>query len=388
MTFGIAEGLSVHSEEGLGVGPDGQARRLVLMNPGPVMTDERVRSALAGPDMCHREPEFSRLLTRVRRKTTAICGGGDDHTAVVLTGSGTSAVEAVISSTVPEAGGLLVIDNGHYGERLHHIARAHAVRTHRWELGWGTPVDLEALDRLLAADPGLTHVGVVHHETSTGMLNDVAAVTTIAHAHGREVVVDAVSSVGAEALSLHDDAPDWLAGSSNKCLEGAPGLSFVAARKTAFEALGSRPRRTYYLDLHRHYRAQEEAAAPAFTPGIPAFYAFDAALDLALAEGREARLARYTRLAQRLRSGLEEMGMEILLPPEHRAAALTAVRIPQALTYTALHEGLRRDGFVIYSAQEQLAQEFFRLSTMGCMTSGEIDSFLSALDRLMTERHR
>ncbi|MFE1790223.1 pyridoxal-phosphate-dependent aminotransferase family protein [Streptomyces sp. NPDC059525] len=388
MTFGITQGPGLRSGEDPEAGPDGPARRPVLMNPGPVMTHERVRSALAGPDMCHREPEFSRLLTRVRRKTTAVCGGGDEHTAVMLTGSGTCAVEAAISSAVPEAGGLLVIDNGHYGERLHHIARAHAVRTHRWELGWGTPVDLGALDRLLAADPGLTHVGVVHHETSTGMLNDVAAVTAIAHAHGREVVVDAVSSVGAEALSLRDDAPDWLAGSSNKCLEGAPGLSFVAARKAAFEALGSGPRRTYYLDLHRHYRAQEEAAAPAFTPGIPAFYAFDAALDLALAEGREARLARYTRLAQQLRGGLEGMGLEILLRPEHRAAALTAVRIPRGLTYAELHGGLRRDGFVIYSAQEQLAQDFFRLSTMGCMTAGEIGSFLSALERLITERHR
>nr|AGZ94596.1 2-aminoethylphosphonate:pyruvate aminotransferase [Streptomyces sp. XY66] len=215
--------------------------RLVLMNPGPVITDDRVRAALAGPDMCHREPEFSDLLTRVRHKTTLAAGGDGRHTSVVLTGSGTAAVEAAVSSAVPHGGGLLVIDNGHYGERFRHIADAHGIRAHRLELGWATPVDLDAVDRALAADPGLTHVGVVHHETSSGMLNDVAAVTRIAHAHGREVVVDAVSSIGAERISLAADGVDWLAGSANKCLEGAPGLGFVSAARTSFEALAGHP---------------------------------------------------------------------------------------------------------------------------------------------------
>ncbi len=360
--------------------------RLVLMNPGPVITDDRVRAALAGPDMCHREPEFCDLLTRVRHRTTLVAGGDERHTSVVLTGSGTAAVEAAVSSAVPRDGALLVVDNGHYGERFQHIADAHGIRAHRLELGWATPVDTAALDRALGADPGLTHVAVVHHETSSGMLNDVAAVTRIAHAHGREVVVDAVSSIGAEHIGLAEDGIDWLAGSANKCLEGAPGLGFVSAARTAFEGLAGAPRRSYYLDLHRHYTAQEKAQAPAFTPGIPAFYAFDAALDLALAEGREARHARYSALAGRLRDGLEALGLEILLPPGQRAASLTAVRIPAGIGYRELHRGLRAEGFVIYSAQEQLAADFFRLSTMGRMTETDIDRFLATLARTLPTR--
>ncbi|MFI5763622.1 pyridoxal-phosphate-dependent aminotransferase family protein [Streptomyces sp. NPDC051563] len=360
--------------------------RLVLMNPGPVITDDRVRAALSGPDMCHREPEFSGLLTRVRHKTTLVCGGDERHTSVVLTGSGTAAVEAAVSSAVPWDGALLAIDNGHYGERLWHIADAHGIRAHRLELGWATPVDLDAVDRALAADPGLTHVGVVHHETSSGMLNDVSAVTRIAHAHGREVIVDAVSSIGAERIGLAEDGIDWLAGSANKCLEGAPGLGFVSAAKAAFEGLVGAPRRSYYLDLHRHHTAQEKAQAPAFTPGIPAFYAFDAALDLALAEGRDARHARYSGLARRLRDGLETLGLEILLPPGQRAASLTAVRLPAGTGYPELHRGLRAEGFVIYSAQEQLAADFFRLSTMGRMTEQDIDRFLDTLSRTLSDR--
>ncbi|MCX4763945.1 aminotransferase class V-fold PLP-dependent enzyme [Streptomyces sp. NBC_01275] len=358
-------------------------QRLVLMNPGPVITDDRVRSALAGPDMCHREPEFSDLLTRVRHKTTLVAGGDERHSSVVLTGSGTSAVEAAVSSAVPAQGGLLVLDNGHYGERFHHIAAAHGIRSRRLDMGWATSLDLSAVEDALAADPALTHVGVVHHETSSGMLNDVAAVTRIAHEHGREVIVDAVSSIGAESVSLADDGIDWLAGSANKCLEGAPGLAFVCAARQAFEALADAPRRSYYLDLYRHYTAQAKAAAPAFTPGIPAFYAFETALDLVLAEGPRRRHARYEGLARQLRSGLEELGLDILLPPHQRAVGLTAVRIPEALDYTALHRGLRTEGFVIYSAQERLSRNFFRLSTMGCMTAADVDRFLVALARLL-----
>ncbi|BDH09647.1 pyridoxal-phosphate-dependent aminotransferase family protein [Streptomyces hygroscopicus] len=362
---------------------DEQPQRLVLMNPGPVVTDDRVRAALSGPDMCHRERDFATLMTRVRSKVTRISGGGADHTAVVLTGSGTSAVEAAIVSAVPAHGGLLVLDNGHYGHRLHEIATPYGIRSRRLEFGWGTPLGLGAVERALRDDQRLTHVGVVHHETSTGMLNDVAAVAALAHRHGREVVVDAVSSVGCEPLSLERDGIDWLAGSANKCLEGAPGLSFVCARRDAFVALATWPRRTHYLDLHRHFTAQEKAGAPAFTPAVPAFHAFDIALDLALAEGVEGRRARYAALAGRLREGLTRLGLRLLLPDGQRAVGLTAVRLPDEVGFEALHSALRAEGFVIYAAQEQLAQGFFRLSTMGQLTGDDIERFLATLARLL-----
>ena len=112
-----------------------ETRRVVLMNPGPVNTDEAVRAALGGPDMCHREPEFSALLSRIRHQVTTVCGGGPDHTSVILTASGTGALEAAVTSAVPRDGGLLVVDNGHYGERLSGIASAHGIRGPRLELG-------------------------------------------------------------------------------------------------------------------------------------------------------------------------------------------------------------------------------------------------------------
>ncbi|MDT9682408.1 aminotransferase class V-fold PLP-dependent enzyme [Streptomyces sp. TRM76323] len=356
-------------------------RRTVLMNPGPVVADERVRAALGGPDLCHREPEFTELMSRVRDRVTRICGGGDEHTALILTGSGTSAVEAALTSVVPADGALLTLDNGHYGRRMHDIAVAHGLRSHRLDFGWTVPLDLDAVDRALAADPGLSHVAVVHHETSTGMLNDLAAVTRVAHRHGREVVVDAVSSVGAEDIDLVRDGIDWLAGSANKCLEGMPGLAFVTGRRAAFAALAGHPRRSYYLDLARHFTAQETSGAPAFTPAVPTFYAFDTALRLALREGVPARRDRYRALVRLLRDGLERLGFTLLLPPEHRAVGLTVVRLPPGVSYDALHAPLKAAGYVIYAAQGPLAEGHFRLSTLGALTTEDITGFLDALAR-------
>ncbi|WP_078843119.1 alanine--glyoxylate aminotransferase family protein [Streptomyces albus] len=356
-------------------------RRTVLMNPGPVVTDERVRAALGGPDLCHREPEFAELMHRVRDRVTRICGGGAEHTSLVLTGSGTAAVEAALASVVPADGAVLTLDNGHYGRRLHDIAAAHGLRGHHLDFGWAVPLDLGAVDRALAADPGLSHVAVVHHETSTGMLNDVAAVTRVAHRHGREVVVDAVSSVGAEDLDLVRDGIDWLAGSANKCLEGMPGLSFVTGRRTALAALAGHPRRSYSLDLTRHFAAQETSGTPAFTPAVPAFYAFDTALGLALREGVRARRDRYRALVRLLCDGLERLGFAFPLPPEHRAVGLTLVKLPPGVSYEDLHAPLKQAGYIVYAALGPFAEGHFRLSTLGALTPEDITGFLDALAR-------
>ncbi|GGK86674.1 pyridoxal-phosphate-dependent aminotransferase family protein [Mangrovihabitans endophyticus] len=357
--------------------------RQILMNPGPVNADERVRAALTGPDICHREVEFTELLDRVRDRVTRICGGDDDHAAVVLTGSGTAAVEAAISSAVPPGRGVLVVDNGHYGRRMHDIAQAYGIPRRLLELGWGTRIDPDMIGRELAADERLSHVLIVHHETSTGMRNDVRAVAAQAHRHDRQVIVDAVSSVGAEPLGLRTDGIDWLAGSANKCLEGMPGLSFVCGSRAGFADLETLPRRGYSLDLHRHYAAQETAGAPAFTPAVPAFYAFDVALGLALDEGVAARGARYARLAERLRAGLVRLGFRLLLDRDDRAVSLTAAALPVGISFATVHDGMRRAGFVVYPAQESLADGHLRLSTMGTMTAADVDCFLERLGALV-----
>ncbi|MGH9474890.1 MAG: 2-aminoethylphosphonate aminotransferase [Terriglobales bacterium] len=356
---------------------------MVLMNPGPVMVDERVRAALTRPDMCHREAEFSALMTAVREKVTRVCGGGPEYSSIVITGSGTASLEAVISSVIPSGGRLLVLDNGHYGERLAAIAGRHRVPCVSIERGWSHPFDPAQLERALQADPQITHVAVVHHETSTGMLNPLHAIGEIAARHGRWLIVDAISSVGGEIFGVCEDNVAWCIGTANKCIEGIAGLSFVTAPKKNWEALKAIPARTYYLDLWKLYAAQEHQNAPPFTPAVQAFFAFDVALDLMLEEGVGARHQRYAALAAQLRAGLDAAGFELLLPAEHRSNTLTAIYLPEGMNYSSLHDRLREAGFAIYAGQDALKNRVFRLANMGQITAADIGRFLDALGRVL-----
>jgi 2-aminoethylphosphonate-pyruvate transaminase len=353
------------------------------MNPGPVNTDPRVRSALGGPDLCHREVEFADLMVSIADKLVAVADGDQRHAAVVLTGSGTAGLEAAIGSVVPSDGRLLVLSNGHYGDRLLQIATTlrvpvHSIRT----------LDLDEMARQLSGEHPPTHVAMVHHETSSGVLNPLRDVVRIAHQARAEVIVDAVSSFGAEALSLRLDEVDWMVGSSNKCVEGMPSLAFVIGTRDGFEGLPSAAARSFYLDLGRHYAAQCLARVPAFTPAIPSYYALDVALDLLLAEGPEGRHERYARLAATLREGLERLGLVAPIPESERSVCLTVFRLPAGVSYDELHDELKARGFVIYAGQAGFAGDHFRLSTMGQMTVSDVEDFVHAFDDVVVALQR
>lgn len=361
--------------------------RLVLLNPGPVNVHDDVRTAIAAPDSCHREPEAAALINRVRQKATQIGGGGESHTSVLLAGSGTAALEAVFSSVVPADGRVLILDNGHYGERLYRIVSVHEVPHQRLEFGWTNPIDPAEVDRVLASDPSLTHVGLVHHETSTGQLNPLREIGEVVARHGRQPAVDAISSLGSERLDVAADHIDWLVGTANKNLEGLPGVSFVVAPRHRLDSLENVPARSFYLDLHGHHVSQDRENAPLFTPALQVLTSFEKALDLALAEGTAARGARYSALADRVRTGLADRGARFLLPPEHRSNSVTDVRLPEGVGYADLHDGLKDEGYVVYSTQRQLAG-VFRVANMGQLTEADIDGFLAAYDRVVAELTR
>ncbi|MFE7131538.1 pyridoxal-phosphate-dependent aminotransferase family protein [Streptomyces sp. NPDC057638] len=364
-------------------GTPGRPDRVVLLNPGPVNVHDRVRAALAGPDECHREPETQALLGTVAGKITEVCGAApDSHAAVLLTGSGTAGLEAVVSSVVPAEGRLLVLDNGHYGERLLRIADVHGIDSVRLEFGWAAPLDLGTVGNALAADPGITHVAVVHHETSTGMLNPLRDLGALVARHGRSLIVDAISSLGAEDLDVVRDHIDWCVGTANKCLEGMPGISFVCAPRERLDALADLPARTFYLDLSANYRAQVLQGSPQFTPAVQVLRALDTALDLTLAEGVAARTARYADRAAELRAGLQERGIDLLLPPDQRAGSITNAHLSNGMTYDELHDGLKRRGYVIYATQEKAAG-VFRLANMGQLTAADIAGFFRAFDEVV-----
>ena len=360
-------------------------REWVLLNPGPANTTASVRAALVMPDLCHREPEYFDMMRRCRVAVTRLAGCGDDWTTVLFTGSGTAAVEATICSAVPPGRALLVVDNGVYGDRMRKIAAAHGIDAHVVSADIFTSVRPAEIDNALRAHPKVSHVAVVHHETTTGLLNPVAEVARVVHQHGRRMIVDAMSSLFGEPLDVTQQPLDFVTASANKCLQGVPGISFVLSRRSALEALRGRAPRSVYLDLHSHFATQEHDNTP-FTPAVQVLHAMEQALAELEQEGVKQRIARYADNARVLREGLARLGLRILVAPESRSNILTTFALPGGLGYEALHDALKRRGYVIYAGQGDLRRYAFRVANMGTLSpqdmAGVVRAFADAFSEL------
>ncbi len=351
--------------------------RKILLNPGPCTTTERVKAALVMSDLCPREKEFGALLARVRRDLVRVAHAEATHTAVLIGGSGTAAVEAVLASCVGPADRVLIVDNGAYGRRAAQIAQVHGLAHRTLALGWAEYPALERIAAALAETPGCTHCFLVHHETTTGMLNPLAEVAALCRARGISLIVDAMSSLGGVPLDVRATPADYVISSANKCLQGMPGLAFVIADRTALARTAAVPRRCVYLDLHGQARAQDEEEQFWFTPPVQVLNALAVALEEYFAEGERARFARYAACHGRLVAGLEALGFVPLVPPPWRSGLLTALHEPTdpAWSFDALHDWLYARGVTIYPGKIA-ATRTFRVATIGDLQPADIDTVL------------
>jgi len=352
---------------------------MVLLNPGPVNVSDRVRQALMRPDICHRESEFSELLTDIRRKllTAFVPGGEDEYTAIVLTGSGTAAVEAAVMSSIPTGKRAMVINNGVYGQRMSSMLWTQRLAVPDLKFDWGLTPDLNKIELALKQHPEVHTVMVVHHETTLGLINPVEGIADIVDRFNKVTLVDSVSGLGGEALDIVGSKLYMVAGAAQKCIQGFPGASFVVVRKGFMERVMKYPKRTWYLNLGNYYEEQERGSIP-FTPAVQVYYAFREALDESLEEGLKARIQRFNGYATKIREALESWGITPVLPPEMRSNTLTAFPLPEGLTYSQLHDQLKKRGYVIYAGQGQLESQIFRVGNIGALTDQNIDGFLSA----------
>jgi 2-aminoethylphosphonate-pyruvate transaminase len=356
--------------------------RHVLLTPGPVNVGLEVRQALQRTDVGHREPEALAALDRVRAKATTVFGGDSGYDTVVLTGSGTSGLESVISSVIPRGGRLLVLENGRFGRRIAEIAATHRIALTVLSFDWNEAVRPEVLAAALQADSTVTHVAVVHHETSTGLLNPVGLIGAVTAAAGVTLIVDAVSSLGAEPLDIAADHIDWCVSSANKCLESVPGLSLVCAPRARWEALRFVEPTTFSLNLYQHWKAQQIAGEPLFTPAVQLLFALDAALDSLLLEGTPGRAHRYRSISALLRRGLAERNLRMALPDHLRSASVTVCELPESVPFPYFQPAMRKAGFAIYSAPAHLGNAC-GIATMGQLTADDVLGFLNELDALI-----
>jgi 2-aminoethylphosphonate-pyruvate transaminase len=342
--------------------------RTVLLNPGPVTLSERVRRALLRPDMCHREADFTALMADLRGRVERVYPA-HDHRAVLLSGSGTAAVEAMLATLAPREKTTVVLANGVYGERMAAMLEAHGKPVQLLKGDWLQPLDLEAAERALA-DRAVGAVATVHHETTTGRINDVQAVAGLCERRGLPLLLDAVSSYGGEALEI--GRFEAVAATANKCLHGVPGVAFVLVRPGALRR--EEGPRSVYLDLRRYVQGDE---AP-FTMAVQSCFALHEALqEMEEAGGWTARRARYRTISEAVRKRL--LPVEPLVEVDARASMLTAWPLPERVSYHALHDRLRAAGFVIYAGQGALAGRIFRIATMGDIHDADLARLLEAL---------
>ncbi|MET0850932.1 MAG: 2-aminoethylphosphonate--pyruvate transaminase, partial [Candidatus Rokuibacteriota bacterium] len=337
-------------------------------------------------DWGSRDLEFIRMNARVRDRLLDLAGGRGSHVCVPLQGSGTFVVEAMVGTLVPPGGKLLVLVNGAYGRRVVRICEYYRRAVAVLETPEDTPVDPAALDAALGADPAISHVLVVHCETTSGVLNPVAEVAAVTARRSRRLLVDAMSAFGAIPLDAARVPYDALVASSNKCLEGVPGVGFAIVRQAALEeAAGQAP--SLSLDLHDQWVVMEKTGQWRFTPPTHVIAALDQAIAEHAAEGGVAgRGGRYARNCRLLVDGLRALGFRTLLPDDRQAPIIVTVHMPgdARFAFDAFYAELARRGFVIYPGKLTVADSF-RIGCIGRLGEAEMRGVLAAIREILAD---
>lgn len=357
----------------------------LLLTPGPLTTDLRTRQAMLA-DWGSRDGRFIEMIARVRKNLVEIAGGAGSHTAVLMQGSGTFAVEAMIGTFVPRAGKLLAVVNGAYGRRIVQMCKIMGRASEVYETAEDRAPDALEIDRRLGADPTITHVVVVQCETTSGILNPLPVIAETVRQRGRRLLVDAMSAFGALPSNARALGYDALAASANKCLEGVPGFGFVIAREAALrECAGTA--HSLSLDLHDQWQAMEKTGQWRFTPPTHVLAALDTAIALHAAEGGVAgRGARYKENCRILVDGMKALGFEPLLPAALQAPIIVTFHMPAdpRFVFQAFYDALSRRGYVIYPGKVAQTPSF-RIGCIGAITPEMMRAAMAAIRDVLKE---
>ncbi|HOV37547.1 MAG TPA: 2-aminoethylphosphonate--pyruvate transaminase [Spirochaetales bacterium] len=358
-------------------------RPTILLNPGPVTMSNRVRKVFLKEDLCHREPEFAEIVLDIKARLRRVYPEAEaEYEAVLFTGSGTCAVEAIIQSLAPRRGKTLVLSNGVYGERIASMLEVEKKPYVMVKSNWPEPMNLEEAERLLKKDPSITHVAAIHNETTTGRLNDLEKLGALCRRYGKPLLLDTVSSFAGEEVRFKEWNVAALASVSNKCIHGAPGICFVLVRKELMEQ-GTTEASSLYLDLFKMYKEQKSGYSP-FTQATHICVVLQEALREFEEEGGwKARRERYRKLSTRIRREFQALGVELFLPEDAYCSMLTSFKLPPGLTYERLHDALKVAGFVIYAGQAGLYHSIFRIANMGDILDSDIDRLVEAMKQVL-----
>ena len=357
-----------------------------LLTPGPLSTSKQVRAALLY-DMCTWDKDFTDLTQKVRSKLCALMGSGaSEYSCVLMQGSGTFSVEAVIGSAI-KGGKLLVLANGHYGLRMAKIAACLNIEHSLLDFGEDRPIELKKVAQALESDEAITHVAVVHVETSTGILNPAKAIGKLVKKAGKAFILDAMSSFGGLAEDFSQIGADFIIASSNKCLQGIPGIGYVLATRKALENCRGNAC-SLALDLYDQWQEMEDKQGKwRFTAPTHALRALDVALDELEEEGGLAgRWARLSKNQRTLVCGMRKLGFVTLLDDQDQSPIITTFyhHYKLGFSFEKLYAGLKAKGFIIYPGKITKA-DTFRLGNIGEISAGDINQLLNAMEVTLQE---
>jgi len=357
----------------------------LLLTPGPLTTGKRVKEVMVH-DWGSRDATFLKINTEVLTRLPEVVNGGADYVTVPMQGSGTFAVEAMLTTFVPADGKVLVLINGAYGQRAKKILdiAKRGVVVH--ETPEDTPPDLARVERLLQEDAAITHIFTIHCETTSGILNPIVALGALAQKYNKGYLIDSMSAFGALPLDAQAIKPDAIAASSNKCIEGVPGLGFVIARRASLEKTAGNAT-TLVLDLHDQWKNFEKTGQYRFTPPIHVIVSFHQALMEFFEEGGQpGRNKRYAENCRVLINGMRELGFQTLLGDNLQAPIIVTFRMPADpnFKFQAFYDALKDRGYVIYPGKLTVADSF-RIGCIGRLNADHMRGALSTIRDILAE---
>jgi 2-aminoethylphosphonate-pyruvate transaminase len=356
-----------------------------LLTPGPLTTSQETKEAMLR-DWGSRDMAFIDINQQVRERLVVMAGGDDAFTCVPLQGSGTFAVEAMLATFLPRDGKLLILINGAYGHRIATICDYLGRQYVTYETSEVTPPDAAEVDTLLKQDASITHVAIIHCETTSGILNPLGEIAETVAKHNRRLLVDSMSAFGALEIDVAALPCEAMAASSNKCIEGAPGIGFVICRTDAL-GMAKENSHSLSLDLHNQWEVMESNAQWRFTPPTHVMAAFHQALIEHAAEGGvTGRGARYRRNCDVLIKGMSELGFVPLLPERLRAPIIITFHMPAdtAFVFQEFYDRLSKKGYIIYPGKLTVA-ESFRVGCIGRIDETVIRGALVAMGETLDE---
>ena len=363
-------------------------KHYLLLTPGPLTTTQSVRAAMQ-QDWCTWDSVYNGIIQKLRKDLVSLATKKvNEYTTVLMQGSGTFSVESVIGSVIPRGGKLLVLSNGAYGDRIAEIARILGIEVLVQDIGEVAQPDLTILSEKLSEFPEISHVAVVHCETTTGMLNDIKAIGEIVKKFKKIYIVDAMSSFGGIPIDVAELNIDFLVSSANKCVQGVPGFGFTIAKLSELEKCKGYAR-SLSLDLYGQWRGMEDGNGKwRYTSPTHVVRAFcQALLELELEGGVSARESRYKNNQKTLVEGMKKLGFDTLLHSELQSPIITAFYYPKDcdFTFSEFYSALKKKGYVIYPGKISKA-ETFRIGNIGDVHEKDITGLLVAIEKFLQDR--